>query len=107
MATLAVQDISTAGVVPTYAAATSGGDQFSNNGRVMLHVKNGGATMTVTIVSQQACSQGSIHSTAVAVTSGGERMIGPFDPSRYSDGSGNTFLTYSAVASVTVGVFDL
>ncbi len=106
MATLVPQDVSTAGVVPTYAAATSGGDQFANDGKTMVHVKNGGTTTTVTVASQQACSQGATHNTAVAVTSGGERMIGPFDTSRYSDSGGNVLLTYSAVTSLTIGVFQ-
>lgn len=99
--------MNTAGCVPTYASATSGGDQFANDGRTFFHVKNAGATKTITIASQIACSQGSTHNDAVAVTSGGEAMIGPFDPSRFSDTSGNVQLTYSAVTSLTIGVFQV
>ncbi len=93
--------------MPTYAAATSGGDQFSNDGATMLHAKNGGATMTITIASQVACNQGSTHNDTVTVTSGGEKMIGPFPTNRYSDASGYCQLTYSAVPSLTVGVFQI
>lgn len=94
-------------MIPSYAAATSGGDQFANDGKTFIHVKNGGTSKTVTIGSQVACNQGSTHNTAVAVSSGGEAMIGPFDPSRYSDTSGNCQLTYSAVTSLTIGVFQV
>lgn len=107
MATLTVQDVTTAGVAPTYAAATSGGDQFANDGATMLHVKAAAATVTVTIASQVACSQGSTHNKTVVVSSTGEQMIGPFDVARYSDANGRVQVTYSQVTSVTVGVFQL
>lgn len=108
MATLTPQDVSTAGVIPTYASATSGGDVFANDGKTMIHVKNAGASHDVTIASQIACNQGSTHNTVVTVASGGEEMIGPFDPARYSDSSGNVHLTYSAVTGpLTIGVFQI
>lgn len=107
MATLSVQDVNTAGATPSFAAATSGGDQFSNDGKTMLEVKNAGSSITVTIASQQACNQGSTHNTTVTVASGGDKMIGPFDPSRYNDANGYVQVTYSAVTSVTVGAFQL
>lgn len=108
MATLAVQDISTAGLEATYASAAGGGDQFSNDGKTLLHVKNGsGGDITVTIASQVACSQGSTHNTAVVVTAGEERFIGPFDPARYNDANGMTQLTYSGVTSLTIRPMSL
>lgn len=106
MATLAVQSMSTAGVAPTYAAATSGGDQFSNDGKTFLHVKASAAPVTVTIASQVTCNQGSTHNKTVVVSSTGEQMIGPFDVNRYNDTSGRVQATYSQVTGVTVGVFQ-
>lgn len=108
IATLSVQDVTSAGTVPTYAAAAGGGDQFSNDGKTYLHVKNGGgSSINVTIASQVACSQGSTHNTVVAVANGAEKMIGPFPPERFNDASGFVQVTYSAVTSVTVGAFQL
>src|SRR4051794_5552022 len=98
MATLAVQDVTNAGTVPTYGAAAGGGDQFQNDGKTMFHVKNGsGGSITVTFASQKSCDQGSTHNTAVAVAAGAEKMVGPFDPSRYNDANGYCQVTYSGV----------
>jgi hypothetical protein len=103
MATLTVQDVSTAGLEATYAAAAGGGDQFANDGKTLIHVKNGSVgDITVTIVSQRACDQGSTHNTAVVVTAAEERFIGPFEVSRYNDASGFVQLTYSGVTSLTI-----
>jgi hypothetical protein len=44
MATIAVTQITTAGVAPpTFVAAAGGGDQFTNNGKTLFEVKNGSA----------------------------------------------------------------
>lgn len=107
MATITPADVTTAGVVPTYASATSGGDQFSNDGKTMIHVKASGAPVTVTISSQVPCNQGVTHNTAVVIASTSEQMIGPFDTNRYSSGTGFTQLTYSQVTGVTIGVFQI
>lgn len=108
MATLSVQDINTAGVTLSFAAAAGGGDQFSNDGKTLLYVKNGGGgSINVTIASQRACDQGATHNTVVAVANGSEKTIGPFPPERYNDASGNAQVTYSGVTSVTVAVASL
>lgn len=106
MATLSVQSVSTAGVAPTYASATSGGDQFSNDGKTTIHVKASAAPVTVTIASQRVCDQGSTHNKTVVVSSTGEQMIGPFDTNRYNDTNNRVQLTYSQVTGVTIGVFQ-
>lgn len=108
MATLTVADINTAGYTPTYASAAGGGDQFSNDGKTLIHIKNGsGGSITVTIASQVACSQGGTHNTAVAIPAGEERFIGPFPPDRYCDANGMTQLTYSGVTSLTIRPMSL
>jgi hypothetical protein len=107
MATLSVQDVNTTGATPSFAAATSGGDQFSNDGKTMLEVKSAGAAVTVTIASQVTCNQGSTHNQTVTVSSGGDKMIGPFDPNRFNDTSGYVQITYSQVTAITVGAFQI
>lgn len=103
MATLSVQSVTTAGLEATYATAAGGGDEFSNDGDTIVHVKNGsGGDITVTIASQIACNQGSTHNTAVVVTAGEERFIGPFPVDRYNDSDGMVQLTYSGVTSLTL-----
>lgn len=109
MALLTVQNISTTGLGPTYAAANAGGDTFPNNGRTLLHVKNGGASaVTVTLVSAKTCNQGFQHDLQVSVPAGGERMIGPFPPDRFNNEStGQVSVTYSGVTSVTVAALSI
>lgn len=100
MAQITVQKITLSGLDPAFVAADAAGDSFANDGKTVLHVKNGSAgAITVTINSERACSFGFDHDAEVSVPAGGERVIGPFYPSRF----GTTVTTsYSAVASVTV-----
>lgn len=108
MAVLAVQDVTPAGLAPTYVAASAGGDEFSNNGRVVLHVKNGGAAeITVTVISAKTCNQGFQHNITVAVAAGSDKMIGPFAPERFNNDAGRVAVTYSAVTSVTVAALEI
>jgi hypothetical protein len=108
MAVLTVQDISLAGVTPSYAAAAAAGDTFANDGKTLLHVKNTGTQKTVTVAIPVACSQGQTHTTAVIVpATTGDKMIGPFPPERYNNASGLVSMTYSSETAVTVMVGSL
>ena len=113
MAALTVQEITRAGVVPTYAAADSEGDTFtdaSRGARCMVHVKNGGgAPINVTIDSTRTFAANSGAAAAdlvIAVANGAERMIGPFGPD-FSTSAGLVTISYSAVTSVTVAAIRL
>lgn len=108
MAVLTVQDVTAAGLTPSYVAASAGGDTFANNGRVMLHVKNGSASsITVTIVSARTCNFGYQHDIQVTVPASSEKMIGPFPPERFNNDSGMVQVNYSAVTSVTVAALEI
>lgn len=108
MSTLNIQDVSTAGVIPSYAAANSGGDQFSNDGKTYLHIKTGsGGATNVTIGSQVTCDQGSTHNTLVAINANSEQKLGPFSSNRYSDANGYVQIAYSSVTNVTIGAFSV
>jgi hypothetical protein len=90
-------------------AAAGGGDSFSNTGRELFYIKNGGGGgITVTFDSPATCSFAgaalAAHDAAVSVGAGAERLIGPFPAVRFNDGSGNVNVTYSGVATVTVAV---
>ena len=108
MAVLAVQKVSKTGLAPAFAAADVAGDQFANGGRTYLHVKNASAvSVNVTADSKKQCDQGFDHDVVVAVPAAGERLIGPFDPSRFNNSSGRIEVGYSAVASVTVAALEV
>lgn len=108
MAVLTVQDVTAAGITPDYVAASATGDSFPNNGRVMLHVKNGGtAAIDVTIISAKTCNFGFQHNITVSVPASGEKMIGPFPPERFNNDQGQVQVNYSAVTSVTVAALEV
>lgn len=110
MATLTVQSVTSSGVSPSYASAASGGDKFPWSEHAFVHVKNGDASShTVTIPSQYSTLPPGQQSKdlTVSVPAGGEKIIGPFYGPAFKDSNGDVILNYSAVTSVTVGVFKL
>lgn len=105
MAALAIQDISQAGVAPTYAAAAVGGDTVIPGQGSFLHVKNGHtAAITVTLVTPGQVSGLAVADQAVTVPNGGERMIAVGDIYR-DPTTGRASVTYDVVTAVTVGSF--
>lgn len=110
MALLTIQTIKAAGIGPTYAAATGGGDKVSLSApNTFLHVKNGGASpVTVTITTQNNSYKGlTVPDRTVTVAASGEQMIGPLDPQLHSDINVQASIGYSAVTSVTVAAFRI
>lgn len=115
MATLTVQDSSESGTTPTFNGAAGGGDQFANNGKVLLWLKNtDGSTATVTVTAQQASVSkpgfGSLTKSNAAVTvpaTTGERVLGPFPIDAFNNSSGNCLITYDSVTALTVAVIRL
>lgn len=107
MATLAVQQITTAGLAPTFTAASVGGDAIACDNDNSLRVKNGsGGSITVTIASPTPCNFGFVHNVAVAVAAGADVTIGPLILSRFGDATGLAQITYSAVTSITVAAIS-
>lgn len=108
MAVLDVQKINQNGVSPSFVAADSLGDEFKNDGKTVLHVKNGGAaSINLTINSQQLCNFGFDHDHSISVPAGGDRMLGPFDRTRFNSDTGNVAVSYSDVTSVTVSAIAI
>ena len=109
MAELTVQSASQSGLNPTYAAAASGGDTVDNDGKTVLHVKNGDSSeLTVTIASQVTSPEPGTTATdvAVAIPAGEERIIGPFQASGFNDASDELSISYDAVTSVTIAAIS-
>lgn len=104
MATLSVQAVGLAGLAPTYAAATSGGDKVTPTERTFLHVKNGaGAPITVTLTAAATVRGQSVSNVTVSVPASGERMIGPIAPDLFQNPTdGLAAIGYSSATTVTV-----
>jgi len=110
LATLTTQNITRAGLTPALVAAAGGGDAMECGSGMFLQIKNSGASCTVTFVVPAA----RVYEPNVAITSpavviaSGERLIGPIDAGTFADPTtGLCTVTYSSVASVTVGAMKL
>ncbi|MER7517777.1 hypothetical protein [Streptomyces sp. NPDC126499] len=110
MATLSVQTIGAAGLDPTYAAASGGGDKLKPGKGTFLHVINGGgSSITVTLVAP-GTYYGSVANPDPMYTVGasGEMMIPvPASPFANASDSGLASVTYSGVTSVTVAAIRI
>lgn len=108
---LNAQAVNINGLEPAYAAATlTDGDRFRNSGKEFIHVINGGGSpCNVTVPTPATVGGLAIEDKVVAVPAGEDRMIGTFDPGLYNQpsggtDSGNVYVEYSQVTSVTVAV---
>ena len=111
MPALAPEKVTEAGLVATYTAANAGGDTFENDGKTIIHAKNGsGSPITVTVAAETAATEKAGFGTltkanaAMSVAAGGEEFLGPFPTiafGRIAD------LTYSDVTSLTIAVLRI
>ena len=88
----------------TYAAAAGGGDTIVGGSaqRTTLFVKNGGSTITLTVVAVNACNQGFLHNTAVTCLAGDTEILLPASCST----AGSYGVTYSSATSITVAAVN-
>lgn len=107
-----IQVVSTAGLTPSFEAANgSGGQQFANNGRRILRVKNAsGSPVTVTVLIPAtldgvAPANGGKQVTIPATT--GDVTLGPFGATTYNQADGKVYVDFSAVTSVTLAVLEV
>lgn len=108
MALLTTQTMSQAGLTPTLAAATSGGDTFAPTNQTFLMVKNAsGGSVTVTIITTAVVFSQNLPDIAVVVANGATTLLGPYDPGEVAAaGTGLCAVTYSSVTSVTVAAIQ-
>lgn len=104
---LVATQITRAGITDTLAAANVDGNYFINTGANWLEISNGSGGSINVIIGAYVDSTSIVAFKTIAVGAGARKKIGPFPSSPYSDASGYVQLTYSAVTSVTVGVFTL
>ena len=110
MATLAVQTALKTGITPSQAAVAGGGDQFLNNGKVMVWLTNahGADPRTITFVTQATLDTLAVADRTVVITAANDdAFVCDLDPAVYNT-NGYCQMTYSdAGADLTVGVFAL
>jgi type IV secretory pathway VirB6-like protein len=114
MATLTTQSITRAGITPTFAAVTGGGDACEVSVDLFLEFKNtNAATYTATLAIPSTVSTfANVTYTSVAVTipaTTGDKMIGPITPDLFKDTTtGFCQITYTGTTTNgTVGAFKV
>lgn len=90
-------------------AAAGGGDAFAPGAGTYVRINNGGGSpITVTFATPGSVGGNAIADGGGSVANAQSRMFGPFPAELYMDPTtGLVTVTYSAVTSVTVGVFKL
>jgi hypothetical protein len=102
--TMNYQAIVRTGLETTYAAVDgTNGNQFQNDGRMFLHVKNGSGAPISVYVDARA----TVNDLTIVVTNGESRDIGPFPPNLYNDANRRVQVTYSSGTTVTEAVLRL
>lgn len=106
MALLAVQEITLAGLAPTYSAV-SASDTFVPDDRTWLHVKNAGGSADTVGIATPVTYRGQAVADAggsVPATTG-DRMFGPFPTQDFADPTtGLATVTHSFTTTVTAAV---
>jgi hypothetical protein len=90
----------------TMAAASAGGDAFTNTGKEMLLITNAHATVTrnVTVVTTKTVDGLAVADLAIAIPALTSHLIGPFPTGLYNDANGLVTLTYDDEADLTMRV---
>jgi hypothetical protein len=92
------------GSVPTWAAASAGGDTLRAGSGILLVRNGGGAGITVSIPLPGTTRFGQAlpDPTALSIAAGAIGVIGPFESDLADPADNLVDVTYSAVTSVTV-----
>ncbi len=103
MALIAAQQIPVTGVVPTFAAASGGGDTIKPGDDLVLLVKNADSgSHSVTLVRPGSEYGQANPDVVVAVAAGTTAFVKV--PREFADTDGLVHVTYTAVTSVTVAL---
>jgi hypothetical protein len=110
MAELIAQKIVQAGLEPTYASATAGGDTLVNTGIQFFHVKNGsGVSITasvipvVTTIIDPLLGALTKETALLVLAAGTSGFLGPFEVDAFNSTAGTVSITYSpAITSVSL-----
>lgn len=99
--------VTRAGIADTLGAANVDGNFFTNTGKEWIEILNGSGGSINIIFAAVVDGVTVTAFRTIAVGAGARKKIGPFTPTIYNDASNYVQITYSAVTTVTVGVFYL
>lgn len=110
MAAIPVQDLVRDGVEPTFNAASGPGDEFQNDAKTLVYVKNGATDVNITFQAQNTLTSKpgfgdiTLGNQVVTVPANEERAIGYFEAAIFNDINGRVQMSYDDVANVTIAV---
>ena len=108
MATLGIQQIARAALNPTFTSASGGGDDFLNDGKQFVVLKNTDASSrTVTFVTTFTVDGRAVEDLAIAVPAATTIYVGPFKTTYYNDTNGKLGMTYSATTNLSLAILEL
>tara|TARA_R110001592_G_scaffold45643_3_gene145844 strand:+ start:566 stop:913 length:348 start_codon:yes stop_codon:yes gene_type:complete len=108
MATITAQQITQAGLEPTYVTPALAGDKVLNTAKQFFHVQNnsGETAMTATVVPEVTTVVDPLLGTlkkenaVLTLAAGEEGFLGPFEVDAFNDVDGKITITCSAQTSV-------
>jgi hypothetical protein len=102
MATLTISTASIAGALLGATAANTGtaGDQFINDGRVILYIKNASGGARVVTIDAQSIQGYAFTDPTVSLDNAEEKIVGPFNPQYFNDASGYVKFTVDGALTV-------
>lgn len=102
MAVLTVSTAALAGALLGATAANTGtaGDEFINDGRVILYVKNTSGSARIITIDAQSIRGLSFTDPTVSIDNNAEKVIGPFNPQYFNNSSGYLAFTVNGALSV-------
>lgn len=111
---IATQALTQAGLtLSTTAADATNGNVVDVGWRTFLYLENtGGSSATVTIAVPGTQDGMTIGPRAITLAAGAKKLVGPLSPTNYgqpygSANAGRAQITYSASATINVGVYSL
>jgi len=105
--TLAVQQISLAGIEPTLDTGHADGHAFSNDGRTFIRVVNGATAVDVTVPTTQTVQGFAVADHTVTVPENESRDIGPFPVGLFNQSDNTVHVDFDDESNVTIAALRL
>lgn len=95
------------GVALNFVACDSAGDNFTNDGTVILVIRNNDTVAhNVTIEAQKKCNQGHLHNIDKSIPAGTTVYFENMEAARFSDENGKTYVSYDTATNMEIAVLD-
>lgn len=92
-----------------FTAADSEGDDFVNDGDVLLmvcHTNGGGSSVTLTVTTVMEIDDEEVADKTITIAAGENHLLGPFPRNIYNDTDGAVALSWSAATDIEVALIS-